>query len=85
MFQWLGPHTFKAKGAGSIPGQGTKIPQAKWHGQKKKKQKARLSPEATDPGLVVTVLSASLVAEELDGGRPSEEAPGPGPHDGAGD
>ena len=31
------------------------------------------------------ILSTSLVAEELDSGRPSEEALGPGPHDGAGD
>ena len=28
MVQWLGLCTFTAKGAGSIPGQGTKIPQA---------------------------------------------------------
>ena len=27
--QWLGLHTFTAKDAGSIPGWGTKIPQAK--------------------------------------------------------
>ena len=35
--------------------------------------------------LVMIILSTSLVAEELDSGRPSEEALGPGPHDGAGD
>ena len=29
--QWLG--AFTAKGPGSISGQGTKIPQAAWHGQ----------------------------------------------------
>ena len=28
MGQWLGLHAFIAKGLGSIPGQGTKIPQA---------------------------------------------------------
>ena len=28
MVQWLGLHAFTAKGPGSIPGQGTKIPQA---------------------------------------------------------
>ena len=33
--QWLGFHTFTAKGVGSVPGQGTKIPQAMWCGQKK--------------------------------------------------
>ena len=36
-FQWLGLCTFTAEGAGSIPGPGTKIPQAVRHVQKKKK------------------------------------------------
>ena len=35
--QWLGLRVLTAEGLGSIPGQGTKIPQAVWHGQKKKK------------------------------------------------
>ena len=35
--QWLGLSTFTAEGLGSIPGQGTKIPQAARHGQGKKK------------------------------------------------
>ena len=35
--QWLGLLAFTAEGTGSIPGQGTKIPQDAWHGQKKKK------------------------------------------------
>ena len=30
---------FQCQGPGWIPGQGTKIPQAMWHGQKKKKKK----------------------------------------------
>ena len=38
--QWLGLCTLTAEGPGeglgSIPGQGTKIPQAAWHGQKTK-------------------------------------------------
>ena len=34
--QWLGLRTFIAKGPGSIPGQGTRIPQDAWHSQKKK-------------------------------------------------
>ena len=38
MGQWLGLHPFTAKGPGSIPGQGTKIPQAGRHGKKKKKK-----------------------------------------------
>ena len=37
--QRLGLGTFIAKGLGSIPGQGTKIPQDTWHGQKFKKKK----------------------------------------------
>ena len=34
--QWLRLHTSIAGGTGSIPGQGTKIPQAGWRGQKNK-------------------------------------------------
>ena len=34
--QWLGLCVLTAKGQGLIPGQGTKIPQAAWSGQKKK-------------------------------------------------
>ena len=34
---WLRFHASNAGGKDSIPGQGTKIPQAVWHGQKKKK------------------------------------------------
>ena len=34
--QWLGLHTFAAEGAGSVPGQGTKILQAVRHGPPKK-------------------------------------------------
>ena len=36
MIQWLGLCAFTAEGAGSIPGWGTKIPQALRHSQKKK-------------------------------------------------
>ena len=35
MVQWLGLRAFTAEGPGSVPGQGTKIPQAARHGQKK--------------------------------------------------
>ena len=34
--QLLRFQTVSAEGVGSIPGQGTKIPHATWHGQKKK-------------------------------------------------
>ena len=43
--QWLGLHAFTAEDPGSIPGQGTKIPQAASHGQKKNKQDSRFYPE----------------------------------------
>ena len=35
--QWLEFHVSTAEGPGSIPGQGTKIPQAAWRSQKRKK------------------------------------------------
>ena len=41
MVQWLELSAFTAKGPGSIPGQGTKIPQALHGGQKKKKKKKK--------------------------------------------
>ena len=36
--QWLGLHAFTAENMGSIPGRGTKIPQAAWHGQERKRK-----------------------------------------------
>ena len=39
--QWLGLGAYAAKGLGSIPDQGTKIPQAAWHGQKRVYPKVR--------------------------------------------
>ena len=38
MVQWLGLCAFIAEGLGSIPGQGTKIPQAARCGKKKRKK-----------------------------------------------
>ena len=44
--QWLGLRAFTAEGAGSIPGWGTKIPQAVWRSQKITKYKSiNQSPE----------------------------------------
>ena len=42
MVQWLGHGAFTAKGLGSGPGQGTKIPQTTPPGQKKKKKNSEL-------------------------------------------
>ena len=39
MVQWLGLRAFTAMGASSVPGWGTKIPQAVRHSQKKTKKK----------------------------------------------
>ena len=39
MVHWLRHHDFTAEGPSSIPGQGTKISQATWDNQKKKKRK----------------------------------------------
>ena len=36
--QWLGLHAFTAEGVGSIPGRGTKIPQAVQRSKKKEKK-----------------------------------------------
>ena len=40
MVQWWGLHASTAGGTGSIPGLGTKIPEAAWRGQKKEKKKS---------------------------------------------
>ena len=37
MVQWLGLRASTAGGSGSIPGRGTKSPEATWYGQKKKR------------------------------------------------
>ena len=39
----LGLQTFAAHGLVSIPGQGSKIPQAAWHSQKQNKTKKQLN------------------------------------------
>ena len=44
MIQWLRLHTSNARGANSIPGQGTEIPHAIWHSQKKKSYLKALTP-----------------------------------------
>ena len=39
--QWLVLCVFTAMGPGSVPGRGTKIPQAAWHGQKTKRKTSK--------------------------------------------
>ena len=39
MVQWLGSRALIPRALGSIPGQGTKIPQAAWRGQKETNKK----------------------------------------------
>ena len=69
--QWLGFRAFTAEGPGSIPGQGTKIPQATWRPQNKNKPKhhshctlsfLKCSDRARVTGLIwiVKVLRAKL-------------------------
>ena len=60
--QWLRLHASNAVGLGSIPGQGTKIPHAVWHGQKKE-HKGHLDTildSAIRPGLAGNHLSKAL-------------------------
>ena len=63
MVQWLGLHALTAYGAGSIPGRGTKIPQALRCGQKKKieryyldrKSKGRSLTAACENNIYITL------------------------------
>ena len=49
MVQWLRFCTLTAKGLGSIPGQGTKIPQAVWPKTRKKKKKDTINRVKSQP------------------------------------
>ena len=49
MVQWLGLHTFTAKGPGSSPGRETKVLRAVWPGQKRKKKKRQTTTKKTVP------------------------------------
>ena len=65
---WSGLHTFTAKGLGSIPGWGTKITQAAWHGQKevfKKSFSARLEAPTIRPGKPDDFPAASILFRYL--------------------
>ena len=54
--QWLRLQASNAKGTGSIPGQGTKMPHAARHGQKTTKNKTKQSHLKTAVSLVVALL-----------------------------
>ena len=64
--QWWGLCNFAADGPGTIPGWGTKILQAKWHGQNKKQNRNPLTDSisqncaALDSALPTTTLKTSL-------------------------
>ena len=60
--QWLRLHASNAVGLGSIPGQGTKIPHAVWHGQKKERTQRASGYylSAVRPGLAGNHLSKAL-------------------------
>ena len=47
--EWLGLRASIARGVGSIPGRGTKIPRAVWQGQKKKKLKKKKRNDILTP------------------------------------
>lgn len=58
MVQWLGHGAFIAKGLGSGPGQGTKIPQITQPGQKKKKFRTHFCSEFAAPSMLFISLWA---------------------------
>ena len=63
MVQWLEFLALTVEGLGSVPGQGTKIPQATWHGQKKKKTTLQM------PKTQLTVFYNLIHIPQVAGGR----------------
>ena len=62
MVQWLGLCTLTAKAPGSIPGQGTKIPQAALGGGGKKKNKKKRAKAISQVCLLPPILDISPVS-----------------------
>ena len=62
--QWLRLHTSNAEDAGSIPGQGTKIPHATQWGQKKK-PKETISKVKRQPSEWEKIIANEATDEEL--------------------
>ena len=48
---------------GLIPGQGTKAPQAAWHGQKQREYRFILSLVRASPTLVIIIVSIIILVE----------------------
>ena len=57
MVQWLRLRASNARGVGSIPGQGTKIPHAALHHLKKKKKRQRRLLQGWEGGVTVSKMS----------------------------
>ena len=55
MLQWLRLHSPNAENSGSIPGQGTKFPQASWHNQTKKKKLKQNKTKAEVAALIYNI------------------------------
>ena len=60
MVQWVGLHISTAEGTGSIPSQGTKVPQTVWYSQKKRKTKQNKKAQPTNQPK--TLLQKALLA-----------------------
>ena len=65
MVQWVGFGAFIAKGLGSVPGQGTEIPQSTQLGQKKKKNSELISAVNLPPQACYSLVSGHLHALQL--------------------
>ena len=72
MAQWLGLYAFIAKIMDSIPGQGTKILQTIWHGQKSLKKKTH--KKQCSIALYSYLLSSNLIKGFLGGSDGKESA-----------
>ena len=64
--QWLGPHASTAGSKGSVPGQGTMIPQAKQ--QDKKKKRLKETPAAA--AAAKSLQSCPTLCDPIDGSPP---------------
>ena len=61
LVQWLRRHTSKAGGMRSTPSPRTRIPHAKWHGQKVKNKKTENPCESFESWAGITTTTEGLV------------------------